>query len=365
MAVAVDATGELAYVVCHSGNATPDAAAAFQHGHPGLITVLDVAKACDPANDDTLGAVADFVSTGRTGPVGCAFTPSGRELLVNCGEAAGSEDGGDEITVIDLPERVARRRIPLALNPEHPARTPSKHDSPHASFGHYPNPTGIVVSPLEGGLAFVGNGGFSDVSVIDIEAALAGKPDAEVNRIPVETGPFGLGISPDGALVAVAARESMSEPFEGSTVSLIDVALAGTGCNDAEVARIPVGGGENTPSRPFDVKFSPDGKKLVASCFRTNTISILDVEKALSGQPAELHRIHPKNPAGGEARPRGIAMVGRYACVIGGAKKGSRSSLVWLIDLDEGNVVATVTEVGNESYFLTAVRRPQSGGFPR
>ena len=53
VAVAVDAAGEFAYVVCHSGNATPDAAAAFQHGHPGLITVLDVAKACDPANDDT------------------------------------------------------------------------------------------------------------------------------------------------------------------------------------------------------------------------------------------------------------------------------------------------------------------------
>ena len=115
--VAVAAAGEFAYVVCHSGNATPDAAAAFQHGHPGLITVLDIAKACDPANDDTLGAVADFVPTGRTGPVGCAFTPSGNELLVNCGEAAGSEDGGDEVTVIDLSERAARSRIPLAGRP--------------------------------------------------------------------------------------------------------------------------------------------------------------------------------------------------------------------------------------------------------
>ena len=46
-----------AYIVNHSGSVTPAAAAAFQHGHAGTVTVLNVAKALDPANSMTLNAV--------------------------------------------------------------------------------------------------------------------------------------------------------------------------------------------------------------------------------------------------------------------------------------------------------------------
>lgn len=358
--VAVDANGRYAYVVCHSGNATPAAAAAFQHGHPGLVTVLDVAAAIDPAHDDGLGAVVEFVSTGRTGPVGCALSPDGTALLVNCGEAQGSEDGGDEVTVIDLGSRQVSARAPLKVNPDHPARIPSRDDSPHPTFGHYPNPTGIVISPLFGGVVFVGNGGFSDVSVLDLQAALSGAPDAEISRVSVETGPFGMALSPDGTLVAVAARESMSHPYEGETVSLIDVERAATGRSDAEVARVPVGGtSDAVHSRPFGVAFSQDGKRLVVSCFRTNAISLLDVEAMLAGRPAERHLLYPDAPGGGPSRPRGIVVCGRYACVIGGSKGGSGSSILWLIDIETGKVCATVHGVGNESYFLAAVP-PQS-----
>ncbi len=361
VAVAVDAEGRRAYVICHSGGATPAAAKAYQHGHPGLVTVLDVVRALDPANDDSTGAVVEFVSTGRTGPVGCALTPDGEHLLVNCGEAAGSEDGGDEVTVIDVATRKPTVRIPLKLNAGHPAREPSGHDSPHPTFGRYPNPTGLAISPVAGGTVFVGNGGFADVSVLDLEAALSGAPDAEVNRVAVETGPFGLAMGRDGALVAVAARESMSEPIEGGSVSIIDAARAAAGGTDAEAARVTVGAtAETDRSRPFGVAFSEDGKLLVASCFRTNVISILDVDAALAGRPAEVHRINPTAPGGSPARPRGIAVQGRYACVIGGAKGGAGSSLVWLVDLGRGEIAATVTEVGNESYFLAGVPRMAS-----
>jgi DNA-binding beta-propeller fold protein YncE len=354
--VAVDTAGHYAYVVCHSGDATPEAADEYQHGHPGLVTLLDVAAAIDPAHDDTLGAVVEFISTGRTGPVGCALTPDGAALLVNCGEAAGSEDGGDEVTVIDVGTRQVTARAPLVVNPDHQARTPSTHDSPHATFGHYPNPTGIVVSQMSGGVVFVGNGGFSDVSVLDLAKVRSGAPDAEINRVSVETGPFGMALSPDGNLVAVAARESMSQPYEGGTVSIIDVARAAAGRPDAEVARVTVGGSDDSMhSRPFGVGFSQDGKFLVASCFRTNAISILDVQAAIAGQPAERHRLYPEAPGGGPSRPRGIAVCGRYACVIGGAKGESGSSLVWLIDIEAGSVEGTVCGVGNESYFLAAV----------
>jgi DNA-binding beta-propeller fold protein YncE len=357
VAVTVDREGRFAYVVNHSGAATPAAAGTYQHGHPGLITVVDLQAAFDPVHNGTLGAVAAFIPTGRTGPVGCGLTPDGKMLLVNCGEAAESEDGGDELTVIDLAARSAIRRLTLKENSSHPAKAPSRHDSPHPSFGRYPNPTGMAISPLNGGTAFIGNGGFSDVSVIDIRAALAGAPEAEINRIAVETGPFGLAASPDGSLVAVAARESMSEAYEGSTVSIIDVARAAAGGRDAEVARVRVG--SNDPSertRPFAVCFTPDGRHVVATCFRSNTVSLVSVADAVAGRPSEVLRLHPQAPGGAAPRPRGITMAaGRYAAIIGGAKTGSRSSIVWLLDLESGRIVSTVTEVGNESYMLDAI----------
>jgi DNA-binding beta-propeller fold protein YncE len=357
VSIVVDREGRFAYIVNHSGAATPKGAAGYQHGHPGLITVVNLAKARDPANDGTLGAVEAFVSTGRTGPVGCALVPDGRTLLVNCGEADGSEDGGDEITAIDVATRTPVRRIPLRETPGHPAPGPSRHDSPHPSFGRYPNPTGIAVSAFGSGYAFVGNGGLSDVSVIDIQAALAGDPGAEMCRVPVETGPFGLAASPDGKLVAVAARESMSVPYEGRTISIIDVARAAAGGSDAEVARVRVGSDDpSEQTRPFAVAFTPDGRRIVASCFRSNTVSLVDVADAIAGRPAEALRIHPRTPNGALPRPRGITIAGgRYACIVGGAKAGPRSSLVWLLDLESGTIVSTVTGVGNETYGLDAI----------
>jgi DNA-binding beta-propeller fold protein YncE len=357
VSIVVDKAGRYAYVGNHSGAATPSGAGAYQHGHPGLITIVDLAKAMDPAHDGTLGAVAAFMPTGRTGPVGCALTPDGASLLVNCGEAEKSEDGGDELTILDLATRQARARVKLKENATHHAAGPSTHDSPHPSFGRYPNPTGIAVSPLRGGLVFVGNGGFSDVSVYDLRAALAGELDPELGRVGVETGPFGLAASPDGRLIAVASRESMEAPTEGRTISIIDVERAAAGGKDAELARVRVGSDDPSErTRPFAVAFTPDGKHVLASCFRSNCVSFVDVAAAIAGRPAEVHRLYPAAPAGAAPRPRGIVMAGRrHAAVIGGAKAGPRSSLVWLIDLASARVVATVTQVGNESYGLDAI----------
>jgi len=363
VAVVTDAASRFAYVVDHSGAASPAAAGAYQHGHPGLVTVVDLAAASDPRTSGTLGAVQAFVPTGRTGPVGCALTPDGSTLLVNCGEAEGSEDGGDEVTAIDVATRAVVRRIALADRPDHPATAPSRFDSPHPSFGRWPNPTGIVISPLGKGVVFVGNGGFSDVSVLDLEAALAGSSEAAINRVAIETGPFGLAVSPCGTLVAAAAREDMSRPYEGRTVSIIDVARAAAGGRDAEVARVAIGSDDPAEAtRPFAVAFTPDSRRIIATCFRSNTISIVDVADAFAGRPSEVLRLHPTTPNGAAARPRGITIAGgRYAAIIGGAKQGPNSSLVWLLDLASGRIVATVTEVGNESYMLAAFKAPARG----
>src|SRR5215213_6022206 len=287
--VVIPKAGRYAYVINHSGRATPEAAAAFQHGHPGVVTVVDLVAALDPVSNGTTKAIADLIDTGLTGPVGAAMTPDDKYLLVSCAEAAECEDGGKEITVIDTATRKVVRQIPMAVTKVNGANPVPARSCPHPSFGNFPDPNGVAVS---GDYIFTGNGGTDDVSVIDLQRALAGDPKAEVARVPVETGPFGLAVSPDGKLLAVANRESARTGVEGRTISLIDVERAAAGAADAERARVMVGTNDaSVATRPFAVAFSKDGKHVVATCFRSNTVSLIDVGKALDAQPAEVARL--------------------------------------------------------------------------
>ena len=348
------------FVVNHSGAARPDATAAFQHGHRGTIVELDLAALLDPVNAGTLNAVRTLIETGTAGPVGCALAPDRCHLLVTSAEADGREDGGRLVTVIDIATRKVRRQVGLATRSGETDPEPSTHPAPHPSFGSFPCPNGIAVSPLDGGLAFTANGGTGDVSVIDLRRALDGSPGAEIARVAVEAGPFGIAASPDGALIAVASREDARSGRHGSTVSLIDVERARSGAPDAEIARVPVGvGADGEPSRPFDVAFTQDGAHILVTCNRSGMVSFIDVAWARARQPAEVHRLPLAAPSGEHPSPRGVAVSpgGRLAAIVGGRKGKPRSSIVWLIDLADRRVAATITGVGNEAYALAFVVR--------
>src|SRR4029453_3994373 len=179
------------------------------------------------------------------------------------------------------------------------------------SFGCFTDTNGVVISPKHGGVAFTANGGTDDVSVIDVAKILANAPGAELARIPVGTGPWGIAVSPDGAWIATANRESARVDQEGNHVSLINVDKAMTGAKDAEAARLIVG--TNNPSaasRPFGVAFTPDGKTLLVSNFRANNLSFVDVEKALAGGlGAEVARLPLVTTDNRPSRPRGIGVT--------------------------------------------------------
>ena len=358
--VVIPKTGRYAYVVNHSGRATPAAAAAFQHGHPGVVTVVDLAAALDPLSNNTTKAIADLIPTGLAGPVGAAMTPDENYLLVSCAEAAQCEDGGAEVTVIDVTSRKVVRHIPMAVKKNNGAvPIPSPHPGPHPTYGNFPDPNGVAVSA---GYIFTANGGTDDVSVIDLSRALAGDPKAELARIPVEAGPFGLAVSPDGKFLAVASRESARTGVEGRSISLIEIDRAATGAPGAERARVTVGTDDaSVATRPFAVAFTPDGKHVLATCFRSNTVSLVDVAKALAAQPAEVKRLALATPDGGPSRPRGVVVTpdGRYAAITGGAKTGPGSSMLFVVEVASMKVVGRVTHVGNESYLLDLLPAPR------
>lgn len=337
--VVIPPDGPHGYVVCHSGRASGAEAGAYQHGHPGTVTLLDLAALRDPRNDGTMGAIAGILETGTAGPVGATVTPDGRHLLVGSAEAPEAEDGGVEITAFDRATLRVARRIRLRDGGGTPVR-----DSPDPRFGRFPNPNGIACSALGSGWLVTANGGTDDVSVIDLAAALAGDPGAEVARVPVQSGGFGISVSPDGRIAAVAARESMRTGAFGNTVSLIDIAAR------AEAARIRVGTDDPAQgTRPFVAAFTPDGRHLVVSCFASGTVSLVEVAAA-----REVARLALEDPTGGPAQPRGIAMHGAegWIAVTGGRKRGPGSSVLWMLDLARFAVTSRVTGIGNESYLL-------------
>ena len=177
----------------------------------------------------------------------------------------------------------------------------------------------------------------------------------------MQAGPFGIAVSPDGRLVAVASRESARTGVEGNTISLIDLERSLDGLPGAEAARVRVGTDDpDVATRPFAVAFTPDGRKVLVSCFRSNTVSLVDVEAALASAPAEEKRLHLEAPGGRPGRPRGIVVTpdGRYAGVTGGAKEGPGTSVVFILDLQDMRNAGCVTEVGNESYLLDILSDP-------
>jgi len=340
VSVLVPKSGAQAYVVNHSGVVPASAAGGYQHGHPGTVTVLDLATLRDPRADGTTAAIAGIIETGTFGPVGSAITPDGAHLLVGAAEAAGAEDGGVEITAIDRVTGQVVRRIRM----RDAGGEPCYHDSPHADFGRFPDPNGIAVSALGTGWLLTANGGTDDVSIIDLARAMAGEEDAEVARIPVQSGGFGISVSPDQRVAAVASRESMRTGAYGNTVSLIDIA------ERRETARIQVGTDDAAEgTRPFVAAFTPDSAHLVVTCFASDTVSLVHVA---SGR--EVKRLALVDPSGGPARPRGVAISadGAWAAITGGKKTGPRSSVLWMIDLPTFTVTSRVTGIGNETYLL-------------
>ena len=304
----IAADRRLAYVVNHSGRATPEAAAAFQHGHPGLIAVLDVAKALDPANSGTTNALVDLIETGTAGPVGLALTPDrkasrrvvgrgrgprGRRPADHphrprraAGRAAGRAGArrrrprepaaaepasGPARELRGFPQRQRRRRQP-ARGRRHPDRQ-RRH---RRRLGHQPRPRAEGRAGRRGG-ARAGAGG-------------AVRPRRQPGRAPLRR------------------RQPRERPHRrrgqhglaSSTSPAPPPATTG-----AERARVRVGTDRaDEATRPFAVAFTRDGDKVVATCFRSNTVSLVDVDKALAGAAGRgaSRRLHRRRTAAPAAR---------------------------------------------------------------
>lgn len=322
-----------AYVVNHSGSADPAATARFQHGYRGTIAIVDLERRL----------LVDLIETGTAGPVGSVLLPDGRTLAVTSAEATGFEDGGCVVTLIDTIERRVLLHVPLATG----GGAPCAHPAPHSGFGGFPCPNGIAFTPRFGGLILTANGGTDDVSLILLDRALAGN-EAEIGRVRVGTGPFGIAISPDGRQAAIANRDCARTGTIGRTVSIVDIAASLDGHANAvrEIHVTPEGHPE--PPRPFAVAYTPDGTLLV-TCFAAGSLAVLD-----PGDGGVRRHIPLPSDANRPPCPRGIAILrgGPLCAIAGGGRGQARSGQTWIVDYCTGAVTGHVIGTGNEPYLL-------------
>jgi len=272
-----------AYVINHHGAVSN--AEFLQHGGRGSVSVMDVQKMLDPRFDNTDGALERAYDSGYFGAVGLVILPE--VLLVSHSENWLTEDGSNRISLIDRRTGSRRGQIEMALGhpghacPDFPvpfvSPTPPPvvpFEAPDPQFGCWPNPEFLALGNGSDGRTYLfsGNAGTDDVSVMDLQRALAGVPVVEVApRVPVQTGPFGIKASPNGKLIAVTARESAKVDFEGNTISIIDVDRARAGARGAELARVRVGtddpGGRLSP-RTDATPWSRAGRALIPALRR-------------------------------------------------------------------------------------------------
>jgi YVTN family beta-propeller protein len=363
-----------AYVVNHHGPLNN--AEFLQHGGRGSISVMDVRTMLQRKSDNTDRAVEQNFDSGYFGAVGLLLLPD--LLAVSHSENWLTEDGSNRISLIDRRTGGRRGQIEMALgHPPHdcpafpvPFVSPTPPPvvpflAPDPGFGCWPDPEFLALGHGSDGKTYLfsGNAGTNDVAVMDLQQALNGAVVVEIApRIPVQAGPFGIKASPDGKLIAVTARERGDIDFEGNTISIIDVDLARLGAPGAELARVRVGTDDpNGQARPFTLAWTPDGREIIVANYRTNNVSIVDLQRALAHDPhAEVARIPVIRPDGLTGNPKGTAVTsdGRYAVVSGGprlAPTAPASGTVWIIDLRTRAVVATVTGVGNDPYGVALV----------
>jgi DNA-binding beta-propeller fold protein YncE len=188
---------------------------------------------------------------------GCFPNPNGLALgRATDGSAyVFSANGGtNDVSVIDLGRalrgdaRAEIGRIPTQVGPWGITATPNRRH--------------IIVA--NGGSQRDGSAG-NTISVIDVDRAGAGAGHAEVARVRVGTDdpsepshPLIPSVTPDG-------REVVVPNVRANNVSIVNIERALAGSPDAEVARIPLVRSDGQPARPKGSAITSDGRYAVIS----------------------------------------------------------------------------------------------------
>ncbi len=168
------------------------------NGGTNDVSVIDVARALRGDR----GAEIARIPT-QLGPWGMTATPDGRHIIVSNGGSQRDGSAGNTLSVIDVD------RAATGAGDAEVARVLVGTDD----SAEQTHPLIATVTP-DGRHVIVPNVRANNVSIVDLEAALAGKPDAEVGRIPLARAdgriarPKGSAVTADGRYAVISGGPS-------------------------------------------------------------------------------------------------------------------------------------------------------------
>lgn len=215
------------------GRASDGSAYVFSaNGGTNDVSVIDLARALRGDADAEVGRVPT-----QLGPWGITATPDGRHIIVANGGSQLDGSAGNTLSLIDVDlARVDAENAEVA-------RVLVGTDDP----GEETQPLIPSVTP-DGREVIVPNVRANNVSIVSLERALAGDPDAELARIPLArtdgriVRPKGSLVTPDGRYALISAGPS-SRPFtqELGHVYVIDLRTRTVVATVTDVGNDPYG----------------------------------------------------------------------------------------------------------------------------
>jgi len=166
-----------------------------------------------------------------------------------------SANGGtDDVSVVDL-DRALRGdlRAEVRRLPSHPG-----------AWGITATPDRRHVIVASGGSQRDGSAG-NTIAVIDVERAARGADRADVARVLVGTDDAATPTHPLIPTVTPDGREVVVPNVRADNVSIVSLAAALAGRRDAEVTRIPLARADGQPARPRGSAITRDGRYAVVS----------------------------------------------------------------------------------------------------
>jgi DNA-binding beta-propeller fold protein YncE len=197
---------------------------------------------------------ADYVGSIPLGlaPVGMAVSPDGRWLYATSEVAAGTSGNQGTLTVISLPRA---ETDPAA--------------SVVATVAAGCNPVRVVTS-ADGSQVWVTARESDDLLCFSAAALRADPSLALAAVVRVGEAPVGLMLIRGGSLVVVADSNRFDAPGASSDLSVVDVAAALAG-RSAVIGRIPAG------QFPREMALAPDGQRLLVSNYASGQLEAVSV----------------------------------------------------------------------------------------
>jgi len=254
-------------------NVTKDDARLFvSDEYAESITVIDLVRARRSHYDSS--AIVGKIPVGVTS-ISLTFSPDERWLYTTS-EIAGASWGWP---IVCPPDRADRSRFP---NPEVPEGAVIVINVRQAST----DPANAVVARVPAGcspvrLARSRDGASLWVSARRSDAVLAfdaarlinHRLHARIRSVPVGTAPVGIAALPDGKHIVVAnSNRITADPNDSQTVSVIDIEKVLSGA-PAVVGAIQAG------AFPREFGFSPDGRTLFLGNYLSQTLQLIDLKR--------------------------------------------------------------------------------------